>query len=444
MDKHTLLTLVFLLFVPNAKAAEDGRLLETDNRPNIIWLIGEDMGLDLSCYGLKAIDTPNIDRLAREGIRFDNAFCTSSMCSPSRSSFNTGMYATAIGAHDHRTPENRKKTLPPGVRPVSQWFTEAGYHTCLMGNQKKDFNFIPNGNVYDSSDWSNREPGQPFFATFNFVEPHRWGWGTWEKLAWHLEPSQVKLPPVYPDAPEMRTSYAKYLDFVVELDRKIGVVLQRLEDEELLDNTIIFFLGDNGRTMYRGKQWLYDEGLRVPLIVRYPEHIQAQSVSDDLVSLIDLAPTSLAMAGIAIPSEMQGRIFLGKDAIKRQYIFASRDLCDDVADPMRCVRDSNYKYIRNFRPQLGYQVARYTKQKHPEWSEAYHLYMKGQLSKEQAQMFAERKPEEELYDLNADPFETNNLAESQADEVVLLRMRKALKEWITSNPNDPMGALIED
>ena len=332
-----------VLLVAYAAAAEkvpsDGQEVPV----NILWLIGEDMGLDLGCYGLNSISTPNIDRLAREGIRFDNAFCTSSMCSPSRSSFNTGMYATAIGAHDHRTPADRKKALPTGVKPVSRWFSEAGYHTCLMGNRKEDFNFLPDGEVYDSHDWTDREPGQPFFATLNFVEPHRWGWNVWDKLASHLDPNQVELPPVYPDDPVMRASYAKYLDFIVELDRKLGIVLERLEEDGLLDNTVIFFFGDNGRTMYRGKQWLYDGGLRVPLIARYPKSLDAGTVNDDLISLLDLAPTSLSMAGIDVPAKMQGQVFLGKAARKRQYVFASRDLCDDLIDPMRCVRDSRYK-----------------------------------------------------------------------------------------------------
>lgn len=405
--------------------------------PNILWLVGEDMALDLSCYGLRSIETPNIDRLAREGKRFDNAFCPSSMCSPSRSAFNTGMYATAIGAHDHRTSASRKKPLPAGVRPVSQWFADAGYHTCLMGNPKLDFNFLTDGKVFQSDDWSNRQAGQPFFATLNFVEPHRYGWDAWESLPTHLDPSKVELPPVYPDDPVMRASYAKYLDFIVEMDRKVGTILKRLEDEALLDNTIIFFLGDNGRTMYRGKQWLYDGGLRVPLIVRYPPSIKAGSVSPALVNLIDLAPTSLSLAGIDIPTKMQGKVFFGANTQTRQYIFASRDLCDDVVDPMRCVRDVRYKYIRNYRPENGYRVAGYTKRKHPEWTAARELHKEGRLTPAQALMFVDRKPSEELYDLDADPWETNNLAERSEHSQVLRRLRKVLQEWMNENDDHP-------
>lgn len=412
---------------------------EQDPRPNILWLIGEDMGLDLSCYGLESIRTPNIDRLAEEGIRFDNAFCTSSICSPSRSSFNTGMYPTAIAAQDHRTPQQRKQHLPPGVKPISQWFADAGYHTCLMGNPKEDFNFLTTGEVYHSRDWGDRAAGQPFFATCNFGEPHRWVWDPWEKLATHIDPRTIKLPAVYPDDPTMRSSYAKYLDFIVELDRKLGRVLERLEAEGLLDNTIIFFFGDNGRTMYRGKQWLYDGGLRVPLIARYPKQFEPGSVNKDLVSLIDLAPTCLAMAGTSVPPKMQGQIFLQQGAAKREYIFASRDLCDDVLDPMRCVRSATYKYIRNYRLENGYRVARYTKLKHPEWTAALKLHRQGRLNAAQSLMFAERKPQEELYKLDEDPDETRNLAQSPEHTQILNELREELDAWMVKN-----GDVVEE
>lgn len=399
-------------------------------RPNILWLIGEDIGLDLSCYGAPVVKTPNLDRLAKEGVRFDNAFCASPICSPSRSSFNTGVYPASIGAHDHRTAKEKQKKLPEDVKTITQWFAEAGYHSCLMGNPKEDFNFIANGKTFQSRDWSNRGQGQPFFCVHNFVEPHRWGWGKWGKLSKHIDPDTVVLPPVYPDAPIMRQSFAKYLDFVVELDRKIGLVVRRLEDEGLLDNTIIFFFGDNGRTMYRGKQWLYDEGLRVPLIARYPSLFRAGSVRKDIVNLIDLAPTSLDLAGVSIPGSMQGQIIAGRNARRRRYTFASRDLCDTTRDLMRCVRDDRYKYIRNYMPETGYAVANYTKMVHPEWSEAKKLYEQGKLNEVQSLMFAKRKAKEELYDIKKDPWETDNLAGRDEYRKVLNRLRNELDKWI--------------
>lgn len=405
-------------------------ITRSGKQPNVLWLIGEDMGPDLSCYGRGEIKTPNLDRLAKEGTRFDNAFCSSPICSPSRSSFNTGMYPASIGAHDHRTAKDLQKRLPDEVKTIAQLFFEAGYHSCLMGNPKEDFNFKTNGKTFQSRDWSNRATGQPFFSVHNFVEPHRWNWGKWKDLPNHIDPGKVSLPPVYPDAPIMRQSFAKYLDFVSELDRKIGLVLKRLEDEGQLDNTIIFFFGDNGRTMYRGKQWLYDEGLRVPLIARYPGIFKAGSVRKDLVSLIDLAPTSLGLVGAKVPEIMQGQVIAGKNAIKRKYIYASRDLCDTTRDTMRCVRDGRFKYIRNYMPEVGYEVCNYTKRAHPEWTEAKKLYEEGKLNEIQSLMFADNKSREELYDTKNDPFETRNLAGTNGYQNDLERLRGVLDRWI--------------
>lgn len=399
-------------------------------QPNVLWLVGEDMGLDLGCYGAPLVETPNLDRLAREGTRFDNAFCASSMCSPSRSAFNTGMYPASIGAHDHRTAKEKQKGLPGDVKTISQLFSRAGYHSCLMGNPKKDFNFIPDGRVFDSNDWSKRGEGQPFFCLYNFMEPHRWGWGKWDTLEKHISPDDVVPGPVYPNAPVMRQSFAKYLDFVLELDRKVGLVVKRLEDEGILDNTIIIFFGDNGRTIYRGKQWLYDEGMRVPMIARYPSLFKRGSVNKDLVNLIDLAPSSLDMAGFEAPGWMQGEVVIGENAWKREYIFASRDLCDATRDLMRAVRDKRYKYIRNYMPEGGYEVCEYTKKTHPEWTEVKKLHELGKLNEIQSLMFAERKPDEELYDTEIDPWETKNLAGQKKYVKIQKRLSEALDEWI--------------
>jgi N-sulfoglucosamine sulfohydrolase len=399
-------------------------------RPNVLWLIGEDMGKQLSCYGDTTIETPNLDRLASEGTRFDNAFCSAPICSPSRSSFNTGMHALSINAHDHRTANELQKRLPDEVKTITQLFAAEGYHSCLMGNPKEDFNFIANAKTFQSRDWSNRKEGQPFFCVYNFAEPHRWEWGKWEELPVHIDSARVTIPPVYLDGPIMRKSMGKYYDFILELDRKLGLVLARLEDEGMLDNTIIFFFGDNGRTIYRGKQWLYDEGLSVPLIARYPGVFDRGAVRTELVSLIDMAPTSLELAGLKVPSVMQGQVVAGVNAKRRKYIFASRDLCDITRDKMRCVRDEEFKYIRNYNPEKGYEVSRYTKKVHPEWTEAKELYEADKLSREQGLMFAKSKPREELYDIKSDPYETVNLAGEDKYRKVLKRLSGELDKWL--------------
>jgi len=403
--------------------------VKSDKRPNVLWLISEDMGHQLSCYGFDQIQTPNIDRLAKEGARFDNAFGAGPACSPCRSSFNTGMYPTVIGSCNHRTYKENKKKLPEGVKTITQWFADAGYHTCLMGNPKEDFNFIPEGKTYDSKDWSNRTDGQPFMSMYNFIEPHRWGWSKWDELAFHIDPNKVDPGPIYPDHPVMKQSFAKYLDFIVELDRKIGLVYKRLEDEGLLDNTIIFFLGDNGQTIYRGKQWLYDQGMRVPFIARYPKVFKPGTVRDDVVSQIDLLPTALDLAGIDVPAKIQGQIIAGPNRNKRKYAFAQRCRSDNIVDCIRSVHDGRFHYIRNYMPEVGYPASDYVLKAHPEYSVAKELYEQGKLTGAQSLFFAERKPDEELYDVEKDQWETNNLAKNKAYQNQLNRLRKALDDW---------------
>lgn len=404
-----------------------------DERPNVLWLIAEDMGHQLGCYG-HPIKTPNIDRLASEGTRFTRAFCSSPICSPSRSAFSTGMYATTIHAQDHRTAQKLKRKLPEGVQTIPKWFKQNDYHTSLMGNPKKDWNFLIGEKEYMGTDWSQREADQPFFAMYNFLEPHRWGWSKWPELKTHLPPETVPVPPIYPDGPIMRRNIAKYMDFIIEMDRKVGLVLERLEEEGLLDNTIIFFFGDNGRTIYRGKQWLYDEGMSVPMIARYPGLFEPGTVNDELISLIDLAPSSLALAGCPVPKKMQGNVRFGKNAAPpAEYVFASRDLSDQTPDCIRAVRDKQYKYIRNYKPEIGYPASPYLLKTHPEYTEARKAYERDELDEKQSLFFDTRKPEEELYDIEADPWETKNLAEQRAYADVLKRMRAALDEWIEAS-----------
>ena len=419
-----------------------------ERRPNVLWLISEDMGQQLGCYGFP-IKTPNVDRLAREGTQFNRAFCSSPICSPSRSAFTTGMYATTIGAQDHRTADADKRPLPDGVKIAPHWFREAGYHTCLPGTDKTDWNFVHGekiGDAYMSRDWADRKPGQPFFAMLNFTEPHRWIWDHWPDLPFHHDPATVPVPPIYPDLPVMRQNVAKYMDFIVEMDRKLGLVLDRLEQEGELDNTIIFYFGDNGRTIYRGKQWLYDEGLIVPLVARYPGRFEPGSINDDLVSLIDLLPTSLAMAGIAVPSKIQGRVHFGQNAAPpAEYVFASRDTSDEVPDRIRSARDKRYKYIRNYRPELGYPASPYVLKAHPEYTEARQAYDRGALNAQQSLYFQPVKPGEELYDIQADPYETENLAGRPEFAPALSRLRVALTHWIVQSGDVvfPAGAGVE-
>ncbi|MEK7685738.1 MAG: sulfatase [Verrucomicrobiota bacterium] len=413
------------------------------SRPNILWLIAEDFGPHLGCYGAKQVWTPNLDKLAADGARYTRFFTTAPVCSPSRSAFMTGMYQTSIGAHNHRSHRDDGYSLPDGVRLLTDWFRDAGYFTAnvrvlpescgFRGAAKTDWNFAYQGQPFDSDRWSDLKGRQPFFAQINFQETHR---------AFHApkraDPAQVELPPWTPDHPVAREDWAKYLDSATELDRKIGLVLLQLEADGLADNTVIVFFGDNGQSHVRGKQFCYDSGLRVPLIIRWPKdfpapkRFQPGTVDDRLLAAIDLAPTMLALAGAPKPAKMQGEIFLGGHAAPpRQYVFGARDRCDETVFRFRTVREARYRYLRNFTPDRPFlQPNAYKERSYPVWNLLKELHAAGKLTPAQAALCAPTMPEEELYDLETDPHEINNLAQSPPHQEVRRRLRNALEKWI--------------
>jgi N-sulfoglucosamine sulfohydrolase len=403
-------------------------------RPNILWIIGDDLGPELGCYGTPEVETPNLDRLAGEGCRYTRTYTTAPVCSASRSAMITGMYQTSIGAHNHRS--NRDKPLPDGVALLTDLFRRAGYFTC--NNQgpgkydqpgKQDFNFkVDAGKVFDGTDWSQRPEGQPFYAQINLFEPHR---PFAVPSGKRTDPGKVRLPECYPDHPVIRQDWAAYLDAIQVFDARAGAVLDRLEEEGLADNTIVFVFGDNGRPHVRDKQFLYHASLHVPLIIRWPGMIDPGTLSDALVSTLDFAPTCLDLAGAAIPSNFQGRIFLGPHAAPRRYVFGARDRCDETVDRIRCVIDERHLYIRNYYPDRPYMQSNYYKElEYPGWLLMRELNRDGLLTEAQGQFVAPTRPEEELYDLDRDPSQLDNLAESQEHNEALTRLRAALATWI--------------
>jgi len=390
----------------------------SQERPNILWIDTEDLSPDIGCYGHPLVKTPNIDQLAADGVRFTNAFVTAPVCSASRSATITGMYQTSIGCHHHRS--KRDTPLPDGIRPVTHYLRDAGYFTCngqalTDGRQGKlDYNFkMSFKEAFDGTDWSQRKPGQPFFAEMHFSETHR---NFYRDPDNPINPDDVEVPPYYPDHPITRLDWALYLEIIQNLDKKVGKLLQRLEDEGLADNTIVFFWGDHGRAMVRGKQFLYEGGIHIPLIVRWPGHIEPGSVRDDFVSTIDFAPTWMTLAGIDVPDYVQGQDFLGSDVPGRDCIFAARDRCDETDDRIRCVRTKRYKYIRNFFPERP--------------------------TPEQARFMAPTRPAEELYDLQNDPHEVYNIADDTAHQGILKELRAKLDAWIVETGDK--GEIPED
>ena len=437
--KSTILTLLGWLIASVAVAAD---------RPNIVWIIIDDMSANLSCYGEKTIETPYLDALAESGLRFSKAFVTAPVCSTNRSAFITGMYQTTIGSHQHRSGRGELKIhLPDGVRPIPEMFQEAGYHTAITGwpnkgrdsGGKTDYNFEWDRGMYDDPDWGKRSPGQPFFAQIhlpggkhrggNIEQSRQFARRMKELFGESVDPAQVTLPPYYPDHPVLREDWAAYLDSVKLTDKFVGDIVARLRSEGDLENTVVLFMTDHGISHARGKQFLYEEGIHVPLIIAGPG-IESGKVRDDLVEHIDIAALSLGLAGIDVPDYMQAKDVLSDEYESRTEIYSARDRCDETVEHMRCVRTQAFKYIRNSLPNRPHmQPNRYKDQKSIVVA-LRSLFEAKKLTEVQARIFQPKRPEEELYDLRNDPFEIRNLADDPEYQQKLLSMRAKLDTWI--------------
>lgn len=425
-------------------------------RPNIVWILGDDLGPQLGCYGHPLVQTPQVDRLAREGVRFTHCFTTAPVCSPSRSAWNTGLYQTATGTHNHRSNRKIHFPLPEGVELVSHRLQKAGYFTAnvrqvapgVAASGKTDFNFTTE-KPFQGTHWNQRAAGQPFYAQVNFTAPHKGPvWPQARQQAELVDPKRVELPPYYPDHPTVRDEVANYLDAVNYWDRQVGAVVQALENDGLLEETVIFVFGDNGRCLLRGKQWLYDPGTHIPLVVRWPKkyrpakHLAAATaqammrgtqpgtVRRDLTLSLDITATTLEAAGLPIPTNFHGQsLFTAKQP--RRHIFTARDRCDMSVERIRAVRDGRYKLIRNFMPERPYaQFNEYIKNSYPTLTVLQQLHQQGKLDEVQARWLAGRKPEWELYDLQEDPHEVNNLAGQAKHARTQARLAKLLEAWI--------------
>jgi arylsulfatase A-like enzyme len=447
------ISLVTVLYLVLGSWACTGKAAE---RPSILWLIAEDLGPELGCYGTTQVHTPNLDRLAAMGVRYAHAYTTAPVCSASRSAFMTGMYQTTLGAHNHRSHRDDGYHLPAGVRLISERMHDAGYFTLNMtrlpksfgfsGTGKTDWNFKIDGCPFDSDDWADLRTHEPFFALLNFQETHRPF-----QAPRQADPAKVIIPPYYPDHPVTRADWAKYLDAASSLDQKVGLILRQLETDGLADRVVVVFCADNGQCHVRGKQFCYEEGLHVPLIIRWPvafappRYFQPRTVDDRLIEAIDLAPTFLAIAGAVKPAAMQGRIFLGDRAEPaRVYAFGARDRCDETVFRFRTVRDARYRYIRNFMPERPFLAPNsYKEHSYPVWNLLKELGALGKLKPVQQTLTAPVMPPEELYDLELDPHEVHNLAMAPDAgwQVILKRLRSVLDEWIEQT-ND-RGRFVE-
>ncbi len=424
------------------------------DRPNIVWISAEDVGLRFGAYGDAVANTPNLDRLASEGTRYTQAFTTAGVCAPSRAAIITGMHQNGWGGHHMRTthdapgiPTPYHATPPPYVKAFTEYLRAAGYFTT--NDFKTDYQIGTPVTIWDEhkrgAHWRSplREEGQPFFSVFNFGATHEsQSWVTPDEET-TTDPNTLELPPYYPDTPEVRRQLAKHYDNIARLDEQAGEILSQLEEDGLADNTVFFFWGDHGDGLPRAKRWLYDSGIGVPLIVRAPGQQGAGSASERLVSLVDLGPTVLSLAGVPIPAHMDGMPFLGDaEAPHREYIYAARDRIDMVYDMVRAARDDRYKYIRNFHPEKPYVQFVPYRNRSSIIQEIFRLNIAGELDEVQQLWLRDSRPPEELYDVQADPHEINNLADDPALRDVLDRMRSELDAWMLDI--DEKGHLSED
>jgi arylsulfatase A-like enzyme len=412
--------------------------LTAAERPNILWFVVEDMSSHFAYNGEKSVKTPYVDRLAKEGVAFSNAYVTSPVCSTSRSAMITGMYQTTIGAHHHRSSQGKEKIyLPKHIKTIPELFKEAGYYTCngsAVGKVgKRDYNFDHDVNkLYDGADWSGKAAGQPFFAQVQLQGGKRRNQvkkDIQKKLYDPVKVGDFELPPYYAPIKEVQDDWAAYLNTVQYVDLQVGKVLKKLEKENELDNTVIIFMTDHGVSHVRGKQFCYDEGAKVPFIVWAPQKIKA-AVRDELILHIDMAATSLHFAGIDIPDTMQARTLFGKQTKEREYIVSARDRCDETVDRIRGVRKGDFKYIRNFYPERPYLQPCAYKDKKVFMQPLKDYYAAGKMNSIQALSFAATRPAEELYELTNDKWEVKNLAGDKAYESRLVEMRELLNKWV--------------
>tara|TARA_B100001250_G_scaffold364275_1_gene344196 strand:+ start:11528 stop:13402 length:1875 start_codon:yes stop_codon:yes gene_type:complete len=413
-------------------------------QPNILWLSAEDISPHIGCYGDDKAITPNLDRLAKQGVLYTHAFTTAGVCAPCRSGIITGMYQTTIGTHHMRC--NAK--LPKFLKPFPIYLREAGYY--CTNNSKTDYQFSVPKQTWDASSsnahWKNRSSDQPFFAVFNFTGCHESGIAgerKYRSVTKSLKPLQrqdpvkLKLPPYYPDTPVVREDWKRNYELITAMDVWVGDHLRALRASGEADNTIVFFWSDHGVGLPRAKRWLYDSGTRIPLIVRIPEIFRASSqgvpgtFDQQLISSIDLAPTVLKLAGLAVPDYMQGRAFLGNQLrAHREYVYGARDRMDERYDIIRMVRDKRFRYIRNYEPLKPYYQYMNTPEKGATMKEIRRLEKSGSLLSA-ARLFSARiKPIEELYDLQNDPHEIHNLSGNPDYIQQLKKMRRAHYSWV--------------
>ena len=414
-------------------------------KPNFIWIMAEDMGPDLECYGMKGVRTPNLNRMAEEGVKFTRAYCANPICSPSRSSMMTGVHQTVINAQHHRS--NRDVPLAAPYKPLTYWLRQAGY-TCILGSdlvmkngRKIDCNFrheptgpydgVEHFGLFDKLDTFSKED-QPFFNQIQCVVTHRGDW--WNEVRREskhpVSVDDIELPPWIADTLETRHDWAAYCDTIEYMDNEVGKILQRVKDMSLDKNTIVVFIADNGRCNLRGKGYLQDTGIHVPMIVWGPG-INPGTVVDDLVCMTDITATLLKLAGAEMPDYLDGHPVFGVEQPQyREYVRSARDIWDEVDECSRSITTKRFSYISNLMPDVPWDAHQaYLDLNRPAIHVMRTLKQEDKLTGPALAYMAERKPDEELYDLEKDPDQLHNLADNPEYTEVLKQMRSLEQEW---------------
>jgi N-sulfoglucosamine sulfohydrolase len=457
-------------------------------RPNILLLMSEDMSARVGAFGDPVAVTPTLDALAREGVRYPNTFTTAGVCAPSRAAHILGMNQATTGTQHMRSstrPAGGYFSVPPeGVKAYPELLRAAGYYTYT--DQKLDYQFssvFPNSGpatIWDNEGearptWRGRKNGQPFFGFRNFMVTHesgvfrplgsmpegvshfvmqlmRW-WRLDESPPEVVSPIAVKLPPYYPDTPVVRADLARHYNNIAYMDGEVAEIMRQLEADDLADSTIVIWTTDHGDGLPRAKRELFDSGIKVPMIIRWPEAfrpdgVRPNTVDTRLISFVDLAPTILKLAGVAAPGYLQGHDFAASNAVRREYIFAARDRIDEVPDRQRAVRDQRYKYIRSWHPGQAEGHALAFRDNIDMVRQMREMYGAGKLNAVQSQWF-QPPGEERLFDLENDPYEVHNLSRDPAHAGILRRMQNALSDWqqragdMGDEPEDKMVARIQ-
>jgi N-sulfoglucosamine sulfohydrolase len=419
-------------------------------RPNFLWLTCEDISPYLGCYGVKEARTPHLDRLAAEGIRYTRAYANAPVCAVARSTLLTGMYSPTLGTHHMRSDVQ----LPAAIPAYPKLFRAAGYY--CTNNSKKDYNsnFERDASLWDESSaqahYGKRRPGQPFFAVFNHTVTHESQLQTARIAAYvksgqipekpRVNPADIALPPYHPDLPEIRQDWARLHDLITRMDEQVGARLAELAATGEAENTIVFFYSDHGGTLARAKRYPYNVGTQVPLLIRFPKKWQhlapaaPGSAVDRLVSFVDFPKTVLALAGLPVPAQMQGRVFLGPTADPapaRVHIY--RDRMGERPDFSRAVTDGRYYYIRNFLPHRPWgRDSLYGLEVQSNWGAWARHYAAGRCDPIQSQ-FYQPKPVVEFFDTQADPWHVRNLADRPEHRERLRQFEREIDDWMIAH-----------